>query len=294
MSSDEPGTAHVGSPEEAFSVLGDETRLAVLLELADVANTEGPEAGLTFSELRRRVGVEDSGRFNYHLDKLQQGFVKKSGEKYVLQFPGTAIVSAVYAGTYRGSVEEQTAESRFDCRKCGRSLEISYATGQLLFQCPEHGPVLGHPVPPGAHTGRSLQELAAVTVDRQLSDLYVTLRGTCPECWGRVDIEYPVTYADAPDDSVVYGQVTCERCWLRYKFLLRAIVAAHPASLGFYADHGFDPVESLIGSHSIGHTGELKLHENGTATVTAELNGERLTMDLAGETPLVTGHRREM
>ena len=297
MSSDESEPEYIGSSEAAFSVLGDETRLRVLLELADATSAQDSRTGLTFSELRRRVGVEDSGRFNYHLDRLREGFIEKSGDNYVLRSPGYQIVSGMYAGIYGGPVEEQTAESRFDCPECDRSLEITYGDGQLNFGCEEHGVVLGYPVPPGAYSGRSLSALATVTIDKMLSSLYLILRGICPWCWGRVDIEYPVTFPDTPDDSLVHGQITCERCWLEYVFLVRALVGTHPAVLGFYTDHGLDPAESLIGSEAVGYTGELELELNGdgdgTATVTVELDGERLVVELAGGTPLVTDHRRE-
>lgn len=82
----------VGSPENAFSVLGDEVRLEILLVLAEQM---GEKSGLTFSELRERVGVKDSGRFNYHLDKLGDGFIKKTDDGYVPRYPGLAVVSAV-------------------------------------------------------------------------------------------------------------------------------------------------------------------------------------------------------
>jgi DNA-binding transcriptional ArsR family regulator len=90
----------VDLPEEVFSALGDETRLRILLELAAVANERGVGAGLSFSELRQRVGVEDSGRFNYHLDTLSGGFITKRDGQYVPLGP-TVTFSAVNGGACR-------------------------------------------------------------------------------------------------------------------------------------------------------------------------------------------------
>jgi DNA-binding HxlR family transcriptional regulator len=67
MSRDREAVARTAA--EAFEVLGNGIRTAMVLELADA----GP---LSFSELRERVGVTDSGRFNYHLEKLVGRFVR--------------------------------------------------------------------------------------------------------------------------------------------------------------------------------------------------------------------------
>ncbi|MFC7074137.1 winged helix-turn-helix domain-containing protein [Halovenus rubra] len=117
---DTPDSEHLWAPEDAFSILGDETRLTILLELADAFQTESD--GLSFSELRRRVGVEDSGQFNYHLDKLSEGFIEKADDKYSIRSSGLAVVSAVYAGTYGDGSGDETAESSWDCPKCGDPL----------------------------------------------------------------------------------------------------------------------------------------------------------------------------
>lgn len=49
---------------EAFSVLGNETRLSVLLTLWDAYEPWDEEGAVPFSELRERLGRPDSGRFN--------------------------------------------------------------------------------------------------------------------------------------------------------------------------------------------------------------------------------------
>lgn len=78
----------VEAATETFGLLSDETRVRILCALADA-----PE-GLRFSELRSRVAVSDGGRFNYHLAKLRERLVEKSGETYVLT-PAGADVAAL-------------------------------------------------------------------------------------------------------------------------------------------------------------------------------------------------------
>ena len=60
-------------PAEAFSVVGNETRLAILEAL-----WAAPERPVTFSELRSRVGMADSAQCNYHLYRLTGQFVAKT------------------------------------------------------------------------------------------------------------------------------------------------------------------------------------------------------------------------
>lgn len=52
------------SVTDALEVLGNEIRVSILRELAEA---DGP---LSFTELRERAGVRDTGKFNYHLEKL--------------------------------------------------------------------------------------------------------------------------------------------------------------------------------------------------------------------------------
>jgi hypothetical protein len=79
-------TERSGDPVDALSVLGDETRVSILRALADA------DAPLAFSELRRRADVSDTGRFNYHLGKLCEYFVRETPEGYELGHAGSRIV----------------------------------------------------------------------------------------------------------------------------------------------------------------------------------------------------------
>lgn len=72
-----------GSLATAFDLLGDETRLRIVEALLDA----DPEP-LRFSEVRDRVGTRDTGRFNYHLNRLRGALVEKGAEGYVLTSAG--------------------------------------------------------------------------------------------------------------------------------------------------------------------------------------------------------------
>ncbi len=67
------------APADAFGRLADATRLDVLRAL-DAAR----DRSVSFSDLRGRVGVGDSGQFNYHLSRLRPHFVEKSDDGYRL------------------------------------------------------------------------------------------------------------------------------------------------------------------------------------------------------------------
>ena len=78
-----------------FELLSDETRLGIVRELA-VVNADGSaENGLSFSELRTRVGTRDSGQFNYHLGRLRGNLVEKNGAGYELTELGLVVGATV-------------------------------------------------------------------------------------------------------------------------------------------------------------------------------------------------------
>jgi DNA-binding transcriptional ArsR family regulator len=90
MTTREPPEAVVATggrdpPPEAstvFELLSDETRVRIVSELSAAAGS------LRFSTLCDRVGVQDTGRFNYHLERLRGSLVAKGEEGYVLTETG--------------------------------------------------------------------------------------------------------------------------------------------------------------------------------------------------------------
>jgi DNA-binding transcriptional ArsR family regulator len=87
-----------GDLAAVFDLLSDETRLAIVRALAerrfehpDRADVPPDRAGLSFSELRTRVGARDAGRFNYHLGKLRGALVEKTPDGYRLTDRGVTV-----------------------------------------------------------------------------------------------------------------------------------------------------------------------------------------------------------
>lgn len=78
-------------PMESLQVLTDETRRAIVTTLRDA------DEPLQFSTLRRRAGIGDSGRFNYHLQKLRQRCVRTTEDGYELTPAGERFIAALCA-----------------------------------------------------------------------------------------------------------------------------------------------------------------------------------------------------
>lgn len=73
---------------DALATVANEHRLAILRELAAAGDP------LAFSELRTRVGMSDTGLFNYHLGELCGRFVRQTEGGYELGYAGERVVLA--------------------------------------------------------------------------------------------------------------------------------------------------------------------------------------------------------
>lgn len=106
-------------PTEALSVLADETRLDILRALAEADRV------LSYTELRERAGVRDSGRFNYHLERLCEYFVRETGEGYALGHAGSRVLAAAGSAVPdreavdADAVDADTVDAPEGCPVCG-------------------------------------------------------------------------------------------------------------------------------------------------------------------------------
>lgn len=62
---------------DAFELLGDETRLAILLALWEARDPVSGEGPLTSSDLYDRIDYDHAGNFSYHLEQLFGQFVRR-------------------------------------------------------------------------------------------------------------------------------------------------------------------------------------------------------------------------
>jgi hypothetical protein len=85
---------------EVFTLIADENRLAIVRALAE-APAEGDSTALSFPALRDRVGMRDSGQFNYHLENLVCQFAQETDEGYRLRFPGSLLSGPSSRGSSR-------------------------------------------------------------------------------------------------------------------------------------------------------------------------------------------------
>lgn len=107
------------APADALELLADDTRLAILRALADRREAAPDDPTLSFTELRERAGVADSGRFNYHLRELCGQFVRERPEGYELGYRGAAVVDAA-TGAVRTDDVDPDADGEDDvCPVCG-------------------------------------------------------------------------------------------------------------------------------------------------------------------------------
>lgn len=107
-------TRSANDPIDALEVLGNEIRIEILRSLADA------EESLSFTELRRRVDVRDTGKFNYHLTKLCEYFVRETEGGYELGHAGSRVIaSAGVAASGDGPDADRSAPAGESCPVCG-------------------------------------------------------------------------------------------------------------------------------------------------------------------------------
>lgn len=256
--SDEDGTL---SPDEAFALLGDETRVAILRALWEAHDPFAGDDAVSFSDLRERVGDVDSARFNYHLDRLTGHFVDRTDDGYELRRKGLAFVYAIVAGTAN---EDPVLEPRavdVSCPMCGARTTVRYEDEYLYHVCTEcdghatavddfpRGTLSIHPLSPAGLTDRDPGEAlrAARTVAKHRRAMVI--EGVCPECTAAIDTRVRVCEdhdaADGPCDECGGSEPTtvecaCSTCKFAWRLGVGLTVATHPAVVGFHYEHGIE------------------------------------------------------
>ncbi len=237
-------------PEEAFGLVANELRFEIVEALWD-ALTDG-EAPLAFSELRERVGLRDSGQFNYHLGKLTPRFVRQVEGGYELAYAGQRIVGAAVSGTYTDADVTVDPVVAGDCPQCDAAIEAAYDQGSIVIECTGCDLVItdGLPAPPVLAAHHDPEELPAVFNRLVQQRIRALTEGFCSLCGGPVD-STPIPFLDDdhgsdPDDGHVGVAHQCRACEREIYSAATGCVLDHPTVAGAYADHGVDLRETPV------------------------------------------------
>lgn len=226
---------------EAFSLLAHEIRLDILLALLDHWHADRTEPQ-GYSELMHAVGIEDSGKFNYHLDKLRGTYLRKVEGGYVPLASATALYRAVLGNQPTASVDRTDFALETPCPECETGLMASYEKEFLSVtcqSCESRVAQFTYPLPKNGLTNRDAQEIVRTVHRRARYHVGLARTGQCPFCAGCTAIDIRI---DDPDTEFEV-EMTCDTCTfliqvdLLFSLLLDSRVAGALLELGV-------PVES--------------------------------------------------
>ena len=274
-----------GSNDSTYAALTDETRIRILFALADQYGDAWSAEWPSFSELRERVGVDDTSRFSYHLDELQDDFVRKVDGTYRPRVAALEIVSTIRAGTYDGdTVAVDQQQTDYECPSCEEALVASYRHHHLYVGCPSHGAAIAYPTPPRALADRTLEDVIDLSFRKHACDVRLFRNDVCPHCWGAAGFSFPRD--SVPDsyllDDVAYATAKCDTCWVSYPIPIAQTVLGHPAVETLYSTHELGPTDAQIGPHNLARISEVALPDSKSpaARINVELRADSLVLEL--------------
>ena len=289
---------------EAFEVLSNETRLAILLALWEDFEPVADRPALSFSTLRERVGMRDSGQFSYHLDRLEGRYVEATAAGYELRDAGLTLVQTVIGGA---AIEDPTLEPTpidMACQLCGGDVEVGYEDGWVynrctdcegLFEGDRRGTLSKFALDPAGLIDRSPAAVYATAWVRGFQRLFSMIEGICPTCSGPVEGILHRCRDHDPDGLCetcghrpeAVARFECSVCKEWATSTLGGVAKYHPAAVGFHYDHG---LSLQYGFNDLDHVNR-RLERTGTdwtvrsedplvVRVTMTMDGEHLWLDL--------------
>ncbi|MEE6211368.1 winged helix-turn-helix domain-containing protein [Salarchaeum sp. III] len=255
-----------------FELLADDTRYAIVAALVESFNPNDGTGGRRFSDLRQAVGVEDGGRFNYHLDRLRGAFVRQDGETY---YPTPAAFRATeMANATEPATDPRTG--RLDERApCGERLHAFVWGGVVDVTCPKHDTYRFRTfVPPRLPAGRTLDETVAAAGRHTGVLLDTVTTNVCPRCGSTLDYGAFEEYEGVPAVPV-----SCPHCWWEARFTLATRGVRDAATVAFYAALGRDIDAEPIYRTVADTAPEVSVDDNATVRFEEEGRTLELTYD---------------
>jgi DNA-binding transcriptional ArsR family regulator len=298
------------APDEAFSMLGNETRLGILHTLAEA------ESPLSFSELYDRIDYDPSTNFSYHLQQLDGHFVHQTDEGYELGQAGIRVVHAILSGTVTEAPRLERTGIDHRCEFCGAPTEISYTDGILGLYCTEcssaateswpaefQGYIRGMPFPPAGLQGRTADEVYRAAAVRGYLQGVSIVNDICPVCSAPFersfdvcnDHQHEADFCEACDRRwpvLIFNR--CTNCTIEGGIRLRTYVLTSTEVLAFLTTHGINPLapstepwtELDVYDETVGSTEPFE------ARVTISIDGEAISVSVDDELSVFDVTRR--
>lgn len=244
---------------EAFELLANETRLAILLALWEAYDPRATNNVMSFSDLLDRVGYDSPGNFSYHLEQLEGQFIKggPEGDGYELRTTGLKFVRSVVAGAGLHETTHGPSEIDVDCPLCGSRTATTYRDGVMYLVCTEcegrhpdrHGMdsvLSAMKFDPAGVPDRTPTELLAAVGVAQHRHIRTMFEGLCSACSGPVDAGLEVCSEHNPGgvcpncgrEFSAWVHFQCRVCKDHHGTAPASIPLFHPAVVAFYHDHG--------------------------------------------------------
>lgn len=257
------------TPSEAFSVLGNETRLEILQTLGEA------DEPLPFTALRKRLGNPVSSQYNYHLDRLVGHFIRQSDGCYELTSMGERVIEAILAGSVTESPTVEPTELDERCYHCGTPIWIDYKDQTAFIYCngcsgnyqisddvlvdrlgseeraAEFAVKTSNCFPPTLVNGRSASEMRQAGTAWFHLDMFSWGIDLCPRCSAVLDpsVELCETHDATEGVCEKCGNLqatilvtSCTNCHYSKEGLFSYRLFSHTAMLDFITDHGFNPI----------------------------------------------------
>ncbi|MFB6269115.1 MAG: winged helix-turn-helix domain-containing protein [Halobacterium sp.] len=219
---------------DAFEVLSDPSRVAILRELAgQFYRHDGRPVG--FADLRRAVGIDDPGRFNYHLDRLRDQFVVKRDDGYAPTVAGLKAIESAEAGVYTDDTEPASAAVDYDCPDCGGRATATYENHYVTVTCDDHGRLFRTTVPATLYAGDDLDAVVQYAIAEMWRRVDRATDGVCPVCRAPA-----ITVEFRAHDDAVLADTTCAACYYEETNHVALFALSHPAVQSLASDHGHD------------------------------------------------------
>lgn len=252
------------TPDDAFAVLGNETRMEILRSLSDADDP------VSFSDLREDVGMRDSGQFNYHLEKLVSHFVEQTEDGYVLRQAGDRVIEAILSGAVTHAPEFDLTTIDETCHYCGSPVAVRYGEELVRIYCTncegtynatapsaaaeapdEYGYLGTMMLPPAGVEGRTPEEAYRAAWTWANLEILAMASDVCPRC--SADTDWTVDVCEDHDRT----DGLCEGCGRRHAVFLSAdctncnygigggiflAFATITPLLSFLLDHGINPI----------------------------------------------------